>query len=174
MKPQVRYAESVGCSIAYEVIGNGQMDLVFIPGLVSHLDLQWSDPVFASTLERLAQFTRLIVFDNRGVGLSDRVASIPTLDERMSDVCSVMSAAGSQQAILLGHCNGGPTATLFAATFPERTLGLILCSTFAKGEPDPDHPGALPPRAYESASEIMDHWGEGKSIHTPVESQPGK
>jgi class 3 adenylate cyclase/pimeloyl-ACP methyl ester carboxylesterase len=164
MKRQVRYADSAGCSIAYEVIGHGSLDVVFVPGLVSHLDLQWSDPVFAHTLERLGRISRLIVFDNRGVGLSDRVDAIPTLDERVADVRSVMNSVGSERAILLGHCNGGPAAALFAATFPEQALGLILCSTFAKGTPDADHPGALPSHAYELASEIMDHWGEGRSI----------
>jgi pimeloyl-ACP methyl ester carboxylesterase/class 3 adenylate cyclase len=163
--PKVRYTGDSGCSIAYQVVGDGQPDLIFIPGLVSHLELQWTDPVFAQTLERLAARCRLIILDNRGVGLSDPVMSIPTLHERVADVSAVMEAAGSARSFLLGHCNGGPTAVLFAATFPERTQGVILCSTFAKGMPDENHPGALTAESYQRAYDVFEHWGEGRSLH---------
>ncbi len=162
--PPVRFADSGGCSIAYQVVGDGPVDLLFIPGLVSHLDLQWGDVVFANTLERLAAVSRLIIFDNRGVGLSDRVRTIPTLDERVSDARAVMADAGCERAVVLGHCNGGPTAAMLAATHPEQVRRLVLCSTFAKGAPDDVHPGALGSDVYQVVHDILSHWGEGRSV----------
>ena len=150
MAPRTRYVENSGCTIAYQVIGEGPVDLMFIPGLISHVDMQWADPLFSHALDRLASFCRLIIFDHRGVGLSDSVTSIPTLDERVSDARAVMDAAGSERAFLLGHCNGGPVGVMLASLYPERTRGLVLCSTFAKGRPDEDHPGALPAQSYDS------------------------
>lgn len=134
MTPETRYAQSGDVSIAYQVIGEGPLDLVFIPGTISHLELWWEYPPAARLFERLASFARLILFDKRGTGLSDRVG-IATLEQRMDDVRAVMDAAGSTSAAVLGVSEGGAMAMLFAATYPERTTALILLGAYAQ-EPD--------------------------------------
>ena len=121
--PPTRYARSGDISIAYQVLGEGPIDLVFVMGWVSHLDYFWREPSFARFLTRLASFSRLILFDKRGTGLSDRVNDLPTLEQRMDDVRAVMEAVGSERAALMGVSEGGPLCSLFAATYPERTLG---------------------------------------------------
>ena len=120
MQPQTRYALSGDVNIAYQVIGDGPIDLVFVMGWVSNIDEFWTEPSFANFLQRLARFSRLIVFDKRGTGLSDRVDenNLPTLEQRMDDVRAVMDAAGSRRAALLGISEGGPMCILFAATYP--------------------------------------------------------
>src|SRR5207253_3260103 len=116
--PVTRYTKSGDVSIAYQVVGAGSVDLVFVPGWVSHLELAWDDPPHARLYRRLASFSRLILFDKRGTGLSDRVADrdLPTLEQRMDDVRAVMDAAGSKRAALFGFSEGGSMAVLFAAT----------------------------------------------------------
>ena len=118
--PETRYATS-DVRIAYQVIGQGPLDLVFVPGFMSNLDVQWEDPGFTHLLNRLSSFTRLILFDKRGTGLSDRVDNhnLPTLETRMDDVRAVMDAAGSGRAALLGASEGGPMSILFAANYPQ-------------------------------------------------------
>jgi len=130
---QTRYASSGDVRIAYQVVGQGPIDLVFVPGYLSNLDLHWEDPGFAHLLNRLASFTRLILFDKRGTGLSDRVHvdALPGLETRMDDVRAVMDAAGSRRAALLGASEGGPMSILFAATYPERTRALVLYGSYA-------------------------------------------
>jgi len=132
--PETRYAKSGDVHIAYQVVGDGALDLVFLPGWITHVELAWEDPAEARFLRRLASFTRLIVFDKRGIGLSDRVPveQLPILEERMDDVRAVMDAAGSKQATLFGVSEGGPISALFAATYPERTAALILYGSFAR------------------------------------------
>src|ERR1700754_2926970 len=152
MLPRTQSVVSDGCHIAYQVLGEGP-DLLFVPGLVSHLDLQWSDPWFAGALQRLPAFSRLIIFDQRGVGLSDPAPGVPRLEQRVDDMRAVLDAVGSERATLLGHCNGGPASLLFTATFPERVSALAVCSSFAKGRPDPEHPGALSEATIELARE---------------------
>lgn len=169
MLPRTQVVESGGCSIAYQVVGHGP-DLLFVPGLVSHLDLQWSDPVFADALRRLSSFSRLIIFDHRGVGLSDRLPGVPRLQERVDDMAAVLDAVGSERAAVLGHCNGGPPSVLFAAAYPSRVSSMVLCATFAKGRPDAEHSGALPPQAFARASDVVDHWGEGRTLLLHVSS----
>src|SRR5260370_1869297 len=120
MSQVTRYGDSGGQSIAYQVIGDGPPTVMLVQGLMSHLDLQWCDPLFASFLNQLASFCRLIVMDQRGVGLSDAVSSIPTIDERVADVRAVADAAGVDRIYLIGHCHGGPAAIVYAATHPER------------------------------------------------------
>ena len=134
MRPTTRYAKSGDYSIAYHVVGNGPLDLVFVPGFVSHLEHAWEDTEFAHFLDRLASFSRLILFDKRGTGLSDRVPveKLPTLEERMDDVRAVMDAAGSEQAALFGVSEGGPMSMLFATTYPERVLALVHQSARGK------------------------------------------
>ena len=126
MPPPVRYARSGGLNIAYQVIGQGPPDLIWCIGNYSHLDLLWDDPGFARTFERLGEFARLLVFDKRGMGLSDRTETLYTLEERIDDIRAVLDAAESRRAYLLGFSEGGPMAGLFAATYPERAEGLIL------------------------------------------------
>jgi len=134
MTPETRYAKSGDVHIAYQVVGEGPIDLVFVPGWITHLELAWEDPLEAAFLRRLASFLRLILFDKRGTGLSDRVPvnELPILEERMDDVRAVMDAAGSERAALLGVSEGGPLSSLFAATYPERTAALVLYGTFAR------------------------------------------
>ena len=124
--PETRYAKSGDLSIAYQVTGTGPLDLVFVPAFVSNLDLIWDEPGWARFFSRLTAFSRLILFDKRGTGLSDRVAGIAHLEERMDDVRAVMDAAGSQCAALFGFSEGGAMSMLFAATYPERTRALML------------------------------------------------
>jgi pimeloyl-ACP methyl ester carboxylesterase len=131
---ETSYAKSGDVHIAYQVFGDGPIDLVFIPGWITHVELAWEEPSEAAFLRRLASFARVIMFDKRGIGLSDRVPvnELPILEERMDDVRAVMDAAGSERAALLGVSEGGPMSALFAATYPERTAALILYGAFAR------------------------------------------
>ena len=129
--PQTQYVERDGISIAYQVVGDGPVDLLISPGFVSHLDLQWADPRIARFLARLASFARLIIYDKPGTGLSDPIAQLPTLEERVADIEAVLDAAGSEQAVLLGISEGGPTSVLLAAMRPQRITSLILFGSFA-------------------------------------------
>jgi pimeloyl-ACP methyl ester carboxylesterase len=138
----VRYAKSDGLSIAYQVTGEGERDLVLVPGFVSHLELDWADPRHAHFLERLSSLGRLIRFDKRGTGLSDRPDGLPDLEIRMHDVLGVMDAAGSERAVLFGYSEGGPMATLFAAAHPARVEALVLYGAYAKRLRTPDYPWA--------------------------------
>ena len=148
--PATHYARSGDVNIAYQVIGAGPIDLVFVMGWVSHLDCFWTEPTFARFLRRLSEFSRVILFDKRGTGLSDRVGALPTLEQRMDDVRAVMAAAGSREAVLLGVSEGGPMCSLFATTYPERTRALVMIGTYAKRHWAPDYPWA--PDAEASAS----------------------
>ena len=138
------YAKSGDAHIAYQVIGGGPLDLVFVMGWVSHLDYFWEGPS-AGFLTRLASFARLILFDKRGTGLSDPVAAMPTLEQRMDDVRAVMDAAGSDRAALLGISEGAAMCALFAATYPERTAALVMYGAYAKRLWDPAYPWAPTP-----------------------------
>jgi pimeloyl-ACP methyl ester carboxylesterase len=131
---QTRYAKtSDGVHIAYQVVGDGPVDMVFVMGWVTNIEVMWDDPGFARLLDRLATFSRLILFDKRGVGLSDRVPEerLPDLETRMDDVRAVMDAVGSERAVVFGVSEGGPMSMLFAATYPERTIALALFGTVA-------------------------------------------
>ena len=131
MQPETRYAKSGDVRIAFQVVGSGPFDVVFIPGFISNLDVAWESPVRARFFSRLSSFSRLILFDKRGTGLSDRVSAMPTLEERMDDVRAVMDAAGSDRAALFGISEGGAMSVLFAATYPERTQALVLYGTYS-------------------------------------------
>jgi pimeloyl-ACP methyl ester carboxylesterase len=166
LNPQTKYAKSGGVYIAYQVVGQGTRDLVFVQGWVSHVEYAWEDPDLAKFLERLASFSRLIVFDRRGTGLSDRVAAVPTLEERMDDVRAVMDAAQSQRAALLGISAGGPMCMLFAATYPERATSLVLYGTAARGLRAPDYPIGLPREALDHYLEVLEQtWGTGATVN---------
>lgn len=132
MQPETRYAKSGDLYIAYQVFGAGSVDLVLVPGFISNVEETWDNPSAARWLERLSRFARVIVFDKRGTGLSDRAASVPTLDERMDDARAVMDAAQSERAVLLGISEGGSLATVFAASHPDRCSSLILYGAFAR------------------------------------------
>ena len=160
--PETKYAKSGDVNIAYQVLGNGPLDLVFVMGWISHLEYFWRDPSFARFLRRLASFSRLILFDKRGTGLSDRVPvhELPTLEQRMDDVRAVMEAVGSDRAALCGVSEGGPMSALFAATYPERTAALVMIGTYAKRIWAPDYPWA--PTAEQRNhffEEIQKNWG---------------
>src|SRR3954465_3133308 len=160
--PPTRYARSGDASIAYQVVGEGPIDIVLVLGFATHLELQWEAPPFASFFERIASFARLILFDKRGTGLSDPVVSVPTLEERIDDVRAVMDAAGSERAALLGVSEGGPMSVLFAATHPDRVSALVLHGAMGRTTEAPDYPWAAPADALrESAAEfIAPYWGQ--------------
>jgi pimeloyl-ACP methyl ester carboxylesterase len=141
--PETRYAKTTdGVHVAYQVVGEGPIDIVFVMGWTTNVEALWEEPALARFLARLASFGRLIIFDKRGVGLSDRVpeAELPTLETRMDDVRAVMEAAGSERAVVVGVSEGGPLSLLFAATFPERTTALVLFGTMARFAWAPDFP----------------------------------
>jgi pimeloyl-ACP methyl ester carboxylesterase/DNA-binding CsgD family transcriptional regulator len=160
--PDTRYAKSGEIRIAYQVIGNGPIDLVFVPGFLSNLEVHWEDPGYSHVLRRLGAFTRLIQFDKRGTGLSDRVDNrdLPSLETRMDDVRAVMDAAGSGRAVLLGASEGAPMSILFAATYPERTRALVLYGGYANF-----HTWVMGPEALASfMSDAERTWGSGASL----------
>ncbi|HUP16882.1 MAG TPA: adenylate/guanylate cyclase domain-containing protein [Acidimicrobiia bacterium] len=161
--PVVNYARSGDVNIAYQVTGEGSRDLVYVPGWVSNIEVMWEDPGLARFLRRPASFARVIIFDKRGTGLSDAVAvdGLPTLEVRMDDLRAVMDAAGSQRATLFGHSEGGNMCVLFAATYPDRTDGLILTGSYARRIWSPDYPWAPTPE--KRAADIEDterSWGD--------------
>ena len=165
MVPQTRYAKSGGVSIAYQVIGNGPIDLVLVPGWVSNLDVFWEEPRLERLLTRLASFSRLILFDKRGTGLSDRVADMPSLEVRMDDVRAVMDAVGSERAALFGYSEGGAMCILFAATYPDRASALILGGAFARRTSAPDYPWAPAAEQQLAAIEQIEaDWGGSVGI----------
>jgi class 3 adenylate cyclase len=158
MKPKTRYAKSGDISIAYQVVGEGPNNLVYVPGWVSNVETAWEDPPVARFLERLSSFSRLILFDKRGTGLSDRVPldELPTLEQRMDDVRAVMDAAGSERAALFGASEGGVMCTLFAATYPERSSALIVYGSYAKALSDSEYPwGSVEPETAEDFLEVL-------------------
>ena len=159
--PRTRYAQSGDVSIAYQVLGDGPIDLVLVLGFATHLELQWELAPFQRFCERLASFSRLIVFDKRGTGLSDPVAGAPTLEERIDDVRAVMDAAGSERAALFGISEGGPMSALFAAIHPGRTSARVLHGAMARTTEAPDYPWAAPADALREASAefIAPFWG---------------
>jgi class 3 adenylate cyclase len=163
--PETRYAKSGDTYIAYQVMGEGPLDLVWVPGFISHVEMQLELPLTASFFARLASFSRLIRFDKRGTGLSDRLSAIPTLEERMDDVRAVMDAAGSTRAALLGLSEGGPMSIVFAATYPQRTSALILYGSSAREAWAPDNPwGATDEQIAAILKSREENWGNGKSV----------
>jgi pimeloyl-ACP methyl ester carboxylesterase len=137
--PAIRYARSGDVHVAYQVVGEGPVDIVFVEGSFTNRHVQWESPLYRRFMERLGSFARVILFDKRGMGLSDRV-QVGTLEERMDDVRAVMDAAGSERAALIGESEGGPMAMLFAASFPERTVALLLCGAEVKEDKTDDWP----------------------------------
>jgi pimeloyl-ACP methyl ester carboxylesterase/class 3 adenylate cyclase len=160
--PSTHYTRSGDVTLAYQVLGDGPIDLVFVMGWVSHLDYFWTEPSFARFLRRLASFSRLILFDKRGTGLSDRVplGDLPTLEQRMDDVRAVMDAVGSKRAALCGVSEGGAMSALFAATYPERTAALVMIGAYAKRIRDASYPwGPTPEQREAFLQDIQENWG---------------
>ena len=157
--PVTRYAKSGDVHVAYQVFGSGAIDLVIVPGFVSHIENYWDQPDLARWLLRLSNFARVAIFDKRGTGLSDRVAEVPSLDHRMDDARAVMDAAGMQRAALVGISEGGSLAALFAATYPHRCQALVLYGTFAHS------PWTATTEGMESYLRYIDGaWGSGRSL----------
>jgi class 3 adenylate cyclase len=168
--PETHYAKRRdGVSIAYQVLGDGPLDLVLIPGFVSHLDFMWTDPAYAACMRRFASFSRLIIFDKLGTGCSDPIAYLPALEERAEDIALVMDAAGSRSAAVMGNSEGGPAAALLAATQPDRVSALVLFGTLM-ASPSRLSDEELAEYGYTRAEvealqtpifDVLDHWGEG-------------
>ena len=140
MMPETRYAKSGKLSIAYQVVGDGPIDLVVVPGWISNIEVFWEDPHVARFFEKLATFARLILFDKRGTGLSDRNIEAATLEERMDDMRAVLDAVGCSRAAVLGYSEGGTMCVLFAATYPDRTAALVTIGSYARRLRAPDYP----------------------------------
>jgi class 3 adenylate cyclase len=166
--PETRYVQRGGVSIAYQVVGGRGPDFVIVPGFISHLDLQWTDLAYSRFLERLAAFTRLILYDKPGTGLSDPIAHVPTLEDRIADIRAVLDAVDSRQAALMGFSEGGPVSAMFAAAMPERTSALVLSGTYAVGRPTLEEllreGGTVEEydRVVAGFTTVVDHWGEGR------------
>jgi pimeloyl-ACP methyl ester carboxylesterase len=160
MPPEIRYTRSGDVSIAYQVVGSAPRDLVLVPGWLSNLEVFWEEPGLVRFLERLSTFCRLILFDKRGTGLSDRVAVMPTAEVRMDDVRAVMDAVGSERAALFGYSEGGPMCALFAATYPSRTTALIMHGSYPRRTRAPDYPWGLPEEALDAwLATCEQQWG---------------
>ncbi len=171
---QIRYAKSGGVSIAYEVAGTGPADLVHIGGWLTHIEAAYDDPGIASFTEAIGRFARVVNFDKRGIGLSDRVpdAQLPTMEERMDDIRAVMDAAGLERASIMGLSEGGSLAMLFAATYPQRTTGLVLWGSFASMVKRPGYPWGLTHEELEEAARAYtDRWGTGVGLGAFVPSR---
>ncbi|MEZ5355713.1 MAG: alpha/beta fold hydrolase [Bryobacteraceae bacterium] len=172
-QPATRYTLSGEVNIAYQMLGEGAIDVVFVMGWVSHLEYFWLEPRFARFLQRLASFSRLILFDKRGTGLSDRVPihQLPTLELRMDDVRAVMDAVGSKRAVIVGVSEGGPMSALFAASYPEKTLGLVMFGTYAKRIRDESYPWGRSASEHEQFLDLIRHeWGGPVGIDTRAPS----
>jgi class 3 adenylate cyclase/pimeloyl-ACP methyl ester carboxylesterase len=165
-QPVTRYAKADdGVHIAYQTFGDGPIDLVAIPGFISHLELAWEDRGMVRLLDKLASFARVTMFDKRGTGMSDRTHRLPDIDRRMLDVEAVMNAVGSEQAAILGVSEGGPMAILFAAAHPERTRALVLLASYARLTADTDYPIGLPAELVSSFIEHLEpEWGTGVGL----------
>jgi pimeloyl-ACP methyl ester carboxylesterase/class 3 adenylate cyclase len=172
--PRVHYAHSGSVNIAYQVIGSGPIDLVFVMGWVSHLEYFWNEPHFARFLERLGSMARLILFDKRGTGLSDPVpiSQLPTLEQRLEDVRAVMEAVGSERAVLMGVSEGGPLCSLFAATYPQRTEALVMIGSYARRMWAPEYPWGAAERD-RFCQTIIDEWGGPVGIEERAPSMAG-
>lgn len=174
MLPQTRYTKSGNVNIAYQVLGTGPLDLVLVPGWVSNLDVTWEDPSYARFLQRLASFSRLILFDKRGTGLSDRVSDMPSLEVRMDDVRAVTDAVGSERAALFGYSEGGPMSALFAATYPDRTTALIMAGSYARRLSAWDYPWGIGDDDFRAfIDQVEQRWGEavGIEVRAPTMAQ---
>jgi class 3 adenylate cyclase/alpha-beta hydrolase superfamily lysophospholipase len=160
MAPAVRYAASGDLSIAYQVVGDGPVDLFWVPGFVSHVEILWELPLWRRLLDRLSSFARVVIFDKREQGLSDRTGAPPTLEDIAGDLGAVMDAAGSERATIVGLSEGGPAALLFAASHPQRVSGLALVGSYARLSRAPDNPAGVPAEQLRGFVErVVAEWG---------------
>jgi pimeloyl-ACP methyl ester carboxylesterase/AraC-like DNA-binding protein len=162
LNPRTHYTKSGEFNIAYQVVGNGPVDLVYIPGWVSNIDMMWAEPRLAAFLTRLSLFSRLIVFDKRGTGLSDRSDEYSTMEDRMEDINAVMNATNSEKAFLFSHSEGGSVSLLFSLNYPERTHGVIGFGIFAKRRYSDDYPWAPTDEEREVSNTLIEeNWAHG-------------
>jgi class 3 adenylate cyclase len=162
---ETQYAQSGELSIAYSVFGEAPLDIVFVPGFISHQELAWESPLFLGIYERLGEIGRVITFDKRGTGLSDRTLGFGSAEERMDDIRAVMDAAGSERAALVGISEGGPLSVLFAATYPQRVSALVLWGTFGRTRNDVDYDIGMPDDEIDLfISGLRDTWGKGHAL----------
>ena len=160
LTPETQFARSGDVNIAYQVIGKGSLDLVLVLGFATHVEVMWELPAYVHFIERLTSFARVIVFDKRGMGLSDRPSVLSTFEQQHDDVRAVLDAVGSKRPALLGFTEGGPMCLLFAATYPERTAALVLLSSYAKGTRSPDYPfGGTRENQEKLMEKFAAHWG---------------
>ncbi len=173
VQQETQYARSGDVHIAFQVVGEGELDLVWIPSLAHHVELSWENPPVARSLVRLAELGRLVVFDKRGTGMSDRVSSDTTLETRMDDIRAVMDAAGSERAVICALGEGGPLAMLFAATYPERTDGLVLINSSPRLVRSAEFPW-LPSRGEQeqNVEEMVNKWGRAALEELPSLGNP--
>lgn len=163
LKPAIQYTKSGKISIAYQVFGSGKYDMVYIPGWISNIELIWNCPQLVDFLEKLSTQVRLILFDKRGTGLSDRLSDLSPLEERMDDIRAVMDAVSSKRAILFGHSEGGSVSALFSATYPDRTVALITFGVFARRRYSPSYPWAPTDEERQEVYDMIEqHWGSGE------------
>ncbi|MGQ7846010.1 alpha/beta fold hydrolase [Granulosicoccus sp. 3-233] len=171
MTPEIRYTSSGDVNIAYQVIGDGPQDLLVISGWISNLEVLWECPEYVRFVEYLAEFSRVILFDKRGTGLSDRVHDLPSLEVRMDDVRALLDAVGSTSATLFGWSEGAPMSCLFAATYPDRIKRLILASGYSRRSWAPDYPwGASDLQTEEACQQMLNDWGTPIAIESRVPS----
>jgi class 3 adenylate cyclase len=170
-QPKTSYAWNEGTALAYQVVGSSGPDLLFIPGSVTHLEMLWQQPRVSRFLTRVASFCRLILMDPRGLGLSDRLTEVPTLEERVTDLLSVLDAAESERATLFGNSDTGPACIAAAALRPDRFGGLILCGTYARATPDEDYPWGWTDEEWEDFRRtVRDGWGKAERFENVVPS----
>ncbi|WP_298515712.1 alpha/beta fold hydrolase [uncultured Kordia sp.] len=163
MIPKIQYTKSGNLNIAYQVFGNGPIDLVYIPGWISNIDWMWACPELVDFFQELSKVVRIILFDKRGTGLSDRIVELSTLEERMEDIKAVMDATNSKKAILFGHSEGGSVSALFSATYPNRVIALITFGIFAKRRYSEDYPWAPTDEERQKVYDMIEHnWGSGE------------
>ncbi|CAN7486590.1 alpha/beta fold hydrolase [Mesorhizobium amorphae] len=171
MRPPTHYVKSAGINIAYQVTGDGPIDLIYVPGWVSNLDLAWASPRLSHVLRRLGTFSRLIRMDKRGTGLSDRNVGLPTMEERIEDVRAVLDAVGSKRTVLFGSSEGGPMCMLFAATYPERTAALVLNGAYASGRWSRGYPWAKTSEQVEEDLAVVEReWGAAADMSNAAPS----
>jgi class 3 adenylate cyclase len=172
--PETRFARAGDVDIAYQTFGSGTVDLVWVPGWISHIEAMWELPEFARFLERLASFARVVTFDKRGTGMSDRMATVATLEERMDDIRAVMDALGLERAVLFGWTDAGLMLTLFAGTYHDRVSGLVVGEPTVKQASDGSEPWGLRPEVVATTSTAThpDAWGSGQMLALVDPSAP--
>ena len=167
MIPKIKYAKNADVHIAYQTVGEGPIDLVLVPGWISNIEIFWEEPTLVRFLQRLSSFSRLILFDKRGTGLSDRVSYTQTLEDRIDDFRSVMDAVKSERVVLVGYSEGGSMCSLFAATYPERTLSLVMIGSFARIIKTEDYPwGVTNDQLKRNLKQIENNWGNAFELES--------